>query len=140
MIDRDPGASKYPATPPPAPPRAPDANVALTGMPATTNDYPPTSRYIGVPTVRMEMPGQGEIVYLGRRFVPRGSQLAEIGRHRVEDGERLDQIAASALGDPEQSWRICDANDAVFPSELERAGRELRISLPDGIPGTSDVR
>lgn len=138
--DRDQSISRYPATMPPVSTRPPDGNAALAALPPTANDYPPTSRYAGVPTVRAELPGQGEIVYLGRRFVPAGSRFAEIGRHTVEDRERLDQIAAEALGDPEQSWRICDANDALFPGELEEPGRLLRITLPEGIPGATDVR
>ncbi len=51
------------------------------------------------------------------------------------DGERLDLIAARYLGDPEQSWRQCDANGAVRPEELEEVGRRVRITLPEGIPG-----
>ena len=92
--DRDQSASRYPATMPPVSSRPPDGNAALAGLPPTANDYPPTSRYAGVPTVRLEFPGQGEIVYLGRRFAPAGNRFAEIARHTVEDGERLDQIAA----------------------------------------------
>ena len=33
-------------------------------------------------------------------------------------GDRLDNIAARYLGDPEQFWRICDANGAMRPDEL----------------------
>jgi hypothetical protein len=58
----------------------------------------------------------------------------------VFQGDRLDNIAALYLGDPEQFWRICDANAAMRPNELtETIGRRLRITLPEGIPGTSNA-
>ncbi|MGH7229842.1 MAG: LysM domain-containing protein, partial [Nitrospiraceae bacterium] len=40
------------------------------------------------------------------------------------------------VGDPEQFWRLCDANAAMRPEELTGIiGRVLRITLPEGIPG-----
>ena len=33
-------------------------------------------------------------------------------------GDRLDNITAKYLGDPEQFWRMCDANGAMRPEEL----------------------
>lgn len=54
----------------------------------------------------------------------------------MNEGERLDQVAAKYLGDPEAFWRIADANGAMRPQALtETAGRRLRITLPEGIPG-----
>ena len=50
-------------------------------------------------------------------------------------GDRLDNITAEYLGDPEQFWRICDANATLHPAELEEVGRRLRITLSEGIPG-----
>ena len=38
--------------------------------------------------------------------------------HTVTQGERLDNITFQYLGDPEQFWRVCDANGAVRPDEL----------------------
>lgn len=55
--------------------------------------------------------------------------------HAVTQGERLDNINARYLGDPEQFWRLCDANGVLHPRELEEVGRILRITLPEGIPG-----
>jgi hypothetical protein len=58
----------------------------------------------------------------------------------VTQGERLDIIAATYLGDPEQFWRICDANNAMRPDELtETPGRQLRITLPEGIQGPAST-
>jgi len=38
----------------------------------------------------------------------------------VIDGIGLDNLHAQYLGDPEQYWRICDANAACVPAELNR--------------------
>ena len=40
------------------------------------------------------------------------------------------ETATRTLGDPEAFWRVCDANDALNPGELEQAGRRLRVPLP----------
>jgi hypothetical protein len=38
-------------------------------------------------------------------------------------------------------WRICDANRAMRPGALtETIGSRLRITLPEGIPGTEDAQ
>jgi hypothetical protein len=51
--------------------------------------------------------------------------------HPVVQDDRLDNITARYLGDPEQFWRVCDANNAMHPRELtEEIGRRLRIPLP----------
>jgi hypothetical protein len=47
----------------------------------------------------------------------------------VADGERLDLIAARFLGDPEQFWRLCDANRTLRPEDLEVAGQSIQIPL-----------
>ena len=58
----------------------------------------------------------------------------------VTQGERLDNIAANYFGDPELFWRVADANRAMHPKELtETIGRRLRITLPEGIPGTPNA-
>ncbi|HZT57821.1 MAG TPA: LysM domain-containing protein, partial [Pyrinomonadaceae bacterium] len=59
--------------------------------------------------------------------------------HTVTQGERLDQIAAQYLGDPEQFWRICDANGALRPEELLETGRRVRLTLPEGVPATPNA-
>jgi hypothetical protein len=99
-----------------------------------------TSRYFSLPTTTYETPAGETIVYLRRRFVPRPEALAPLEEHTVALGERLDTIAAARLGDPEQFWRICDANRALRPEELtETVGRRLRITLPAGVPGAPDA-
>ena len=51
-----------------------------------------------------------------------------------------DEVYGSWQRDPEQFWRLCDANAAMRPDELtESVGRRLRITLPEGIPGVSNA-
>lgn len=47
--------------------------------------------------------------------------------HVVVQGERLDHIAYRHYRDPERFWRICDANDAMWPDDLLEADRKLLI-------------
>ena len=98
--------------------------------------FPPSSRYHGVP-VRTLVDAEGRtVVYLARRFVPPAESLALLQEHTVTEGERLDNVTARYLGDPEVFWRVADANRAMRPEELmEEIGRRLRITLPEGIPG-----
>jgi hypothetical protein len=99
-----------------------------------------TSRYYGLATVTIERPDGEKIVYVRRRFVPPPERFELLQEHTVTQGERLDNITAQYLGDPEQFWRICDANGAIRPDELtETIGRRLRITLPEGIPGTPNA-
>lgn len=98
--------------------------------------FPITSRYYGIPTAQMETASGQTVVYLKRRFVPPPDRFTVIQEHQVTEGDRLDNLTAQYLGDPEQFWRICDANNALDPNELtEQVGRRLRITLPEGIPG-----
>jgi len=101
-----------------------------------TTLFPPTSRYHGIDTAVLETADGTKLVYLRRRFVPPPERFALLQEHPVTQGDRLDNLAAQYLGDPEQFWRICDANAAIRPNELiETIGRRLRITLPEGIPG-----
>ncbi|MDE2154834.1 MAG: LysM domain-containing protein [Xanthomonadaceae bacterium] len=98
--------------------------------------FPPTSRYALTPTATFVRADGTPLTYLKRRFVPAPESLALLQWHRVLQNERLDNIAAQYLGDPEQFWRLCDANRALRPQELtETVGKPLRITLPEGIPG-----
>jgi hypothetical protein len=47
----------------------------------------------------------------------------------VQSLDRLDMLAFQYYDDPEQFWRICDANLAVLPDELLEVGRRLLIPL-----------
>ncbi|HSD58378.1 MAG TPA: LysM peptidoglycan-binding domain-containing protein [Methanotrichaceae archaeon] len=93
--------------------------------------FPVTSRYHGIETAKLVTPDGREIVYLRRRFLPDGSKSAIFAEHTVTQGERLDNITARYLGDPEQFWVICDANNAMRPDDLTaEIGRKIRIPLP----------
>lgn len=101
--------------------------------------FPPTSRYAGIETAELELGPDRTVVYLRRRFVPQPERFALLQEHLVVDGDRLDNITATYLTDPEQFWRIADANAAMRPEELtETIGRRLRITLPEGVPGPVD--
>lgn len=120
-----------------------DAHQALqvllqpAGLQATL--FPPTSRYHGIETTDMETADGKKIIYIRRRFLPPPEHFALLQEHVVTQGERLDNITARYLGDPEQFWRLCDANAAMRPEELEEMNRRLRITLPEGIPGMSNA-
>jgi hypothetical protein len=94
----------------------------------------PTSRYVSSKIKKL-----GSMAYLERRLAPRPERFALLAEHTVTEGERLDHIAALHLGDPERFWQICDANAALAPEELEQTGRRIRITLPEGIPGTENA-
>ena len=99
-------------------------------------NFPPTSRYALTPTASFVRADGTPVTYLKRRFVPAPENLALLQWHQVVQGERLDNITTKYLGDPEQFWRLCDANRALRPQELtETIGGKLRITLPEGIPG-----
>jgi len=101
--------------------------------------FPITSRYYNIERAELETADGRKIVYLRRRFVPPAERFELLQEHVVTEGDRLDNITAQYLGDPEQFWRICDANNAVRPDELtEEVGRRLRITLPEGIPGNKN--
>ena len=102
--------------------------------------FPPTSRYFTVEAATREERDGRVIVYLGRRFLPQPERFALLQEHVVTQGERLDNITARYLDDPEQFWRLADANRAMRPDELtETIGRRLRVTLPEGIPGTPNA-
>jgi hypothetical protein len=100
--------------------------------------FTPTSRYYGLETAEHETADGKSIVHLRRRFVPPPERFETVAEHTVKQGERLDQIAAEYLDDPEQFWRVCDANGAVDPLELTETGRKVRITLPEGITGPAN--
>jgi hypothetical protein len=102
--------------------------------------FPPTSRYHGIDIAAFETGDGTTIAYLRRRFVPPPERFALLMEHTVVSGDRLDTVTARYFGDPEQFWRVCDANGAVRPEELtETPGKTIRITLPEGIPGASNA-
>jgi nucleoid-associated protein YgaU len=88
------------------------------------------SRYAAVEQVKITDGNGREIPYLSVRFIPAtGARVL----HSVNQGERLDHIAHRYYKDPERFWRICDANEAMWPDELvEQPGRKLLIPPAEG--------
>lgn len=104
-----------------------------------TTLFSPTSRYYGIETTMLETSEGKAIIYICRRLCPLPERFALLREHVVVQGDRLDNIAAIYLGDPEQFWRICDANAAMRPEDLIEVGRRLRITLPEGVPGMQNA-
>ncbi len=89
--------------------------------------FSPGSRYERVPTaVHVDRDGKQRPYVLLRTFPPPAPTL---GQHEFAEHDRLDLIAWRFLGDPEQFWRICDANATLQPETLELVGRRLRIPV-----------
>lgn len=100
------------------------------------NYFSATSRYSGIDTATLTTSTGKTVIYLRRRFVPAPERFALLQEHTVTQGDRLDNVTAQYLGDPEQFWRIADANRAMHPDELTATiGRRLKITLPEDIPG-----
>jgi len=100
-----------------------------------TTAFGPTSRYFGLAVLTFTDVKGDLHAYVARRFVPAPERLAVAGSYVVTEKERADAIAFATLGDPELFWRLCDGNRALRPAEIERAGRRLVITLPEGLPG-----
>jgi len=97
----------------------------------------PTSRYFNIEKTTIETGDGKTYAYLRRRFLPQPENFTTLQEHVVVQSDRIDNVTARYLGDPLQFWRVCDANRAMRPDELtEEIGRRIRITLPEGIPGT----
>lgn len=89
------------------------------------------SRYHAIETATLTSPGGRVIRYVRRRFLPQMEALPLLGTVIVSQGDRLDLLTTQVIGDPEQFWRICDANNAMKPAELmDRTGAVLRVPQP----------
>ena len=93
--------------------------------------FEPTSRYYALEDASLTSADDRIIAYKRRRFLPDGEKMPLLIEVTVTEGDRLDLITARTLGDPEQFWRICDANNAMNPSDLTaETGRVLRVPVP----------
>jgi hypothetical protein len=100
--------------------------------------FPANSRYAATETAIHTLPDGKEVLYLRRRFVPSPEAFALLQEHFVVESDRIDVLTARYIGDPEQFWRICDANRALLPDDLTAtAGDVIRITLPEGVPAPS---
>ncbi|MBE9180043.1 hypothetical protein IQ268_15845 [Oculatella sp. LEGE 06141] len=90
-----------------------------------------TSRYYTLETAIYTDADGRMLAYKRRRFLPSSETMPLLAEVVVTQGDRLDLITARHLGDPEQFWRICDANHAMNPTDLTaEIGRTLRIAMP----------
>ena len=87
-----------------------------------------TSRYASVGTAVWTAPSGSQVSYLLIRVIPQASTFSITATHVVRVGDRIDNIAYSTLGDPELSWLLADANQAMRPSDLNRP--RLVIAIP----------
>jgi nucleoid-associated protein YgaU len=89
------------------------------------------SRYAVLETAAVTTPDGRVVAYKRRRFLPQGAEMPLLVEVVVTEGDRLDLIAARTLGDPEQFWRVCDANNATNPFDLTaEPGAVLRVPVP----------
>jgi hypothetical protein len=89
------------------------------------------SRYYVLETATYVNADGESIAYKRRRFLPRGADLPLLTETRVAQSDRLDLIVDRTIGDAEQFWRVCDANDAMNPDDLTaEPGKWLRVPVP----------
>jgi hypothetical protein len=90
-----------------------------------------TSRYYNIENMTLTSADGRVVAYKRRRFLPKGEEMPLLVEVAVTQGDRLDLITARTLGDPQQFWRICDANNAMNPVTLtEKIGTKLRVPIP----------
>jgi hypothetical protein len=95
--------------------------------------FEPNSRYHTIEDAALDTKDGNRIVYKKRRFLPDWSKMTVIQEVKVNEGDRLDRISARVIGDPEQFWRICDANNVMHPLEItSEAGKSFKIARPWG--------
>lgn len=103
-----------------------------------TTDFAPDSRYYGLARRTFTAKDGRQVPFVSRRFAPPPESFATLSYRTVAEGERLDQIAAQTSGNAEAFWMHCDANRSIWPEELEATGTQLRLTLPQGVPGPED--
>jgi hypothetical protein len=93
--------------------------------------FEPTSRYYNVETAELTAADGRVVPYKRRRFLPQGDALPLLVEVTLNQGDRLDVIAGRTLGDPQQFWRVCDANNAMNPFDLvAEPGSVVRVPVP----------
>ena len=96
--------------------------------------FDPSSRYAGIEDASFDNKDGEKIVYKRRRFLPSVDDMIFLQEITITGGDRLDRIATRIAGDPEQYWRICDANNNTrHPLEItSEPGSVIRIARPWG--------
>jgi nucleoid-associated protein YgaU len=86
------------------------------------------SRYQKVGTDEIEHESGRVVKYKMTRITPRARIVST---HVVRSWERLDHIASAVYADPTAFWRICDANDALWPEDMQEPGTVLLVPSED---------
>lgn len=90
-----------------------------------------TSRYSPLETAEYLTADGRKLAYVRRRFLPQGQKIPLLQEVTVLESDRLDLITHEGLGDSEQFWQICDANNTMNPDELTaEIGQVVRIPVP----------
>ena len=90
-----------------------------------------TSRYYNLKTAQYTTADGRKIAYKRRRFLPQGQTMPLLQEVMVVEGDRLDLITHNTLGETEQFWQVCDANNTLNPTELTaEIGETIRIPMP----------
>jgi hypothetical protein len=98
--------------------------------------FPPDSRYYGLPLRKVTTADGREVAYVGRRFLPPLDAYETFAIHEVREGDRLDLLACRYFADPEQGWRIPEANAVRDPrTVLSAAGSRIAIAVASTIVG-----
>jgi hypothetical protein len=89
------------------------------------------SRYVKLQNRSLTAKDGATIIYKERRFLPQGDKIPILQQVSVMAGDRIDLVTSRTLGNPEQFWRVCDANNAMYPLNLTfEPGRVLLIPVP----------
>lgn len=105
-------------------------DALLSNAAAVPARFPPNSRYNGLPTLTHVFPDGRAVAYVTRRFIPGPEYYLLAREHLVVQGDRLDLLAARHLADPEQWWKIADANVALVPEALtDETGETVAIAI-----------
>lgn len=98
--------------------------------------FPADSRYHGKPLQRMILADGREVAFVGRRFLPPLGSYELVAVHEVQGGDRPDLLAAQYFADPEQGWRLAEANAIRDPRlVLTEAGSRIAIAAASTIQG-----
>ena len=111
-------------------------DALLANTTAQTPRFAPNSRYYGLPTLTHVFADGRAVAHVTRRFIPAADSLLTVREHLVVQGDRLDLLASNYLADPEQWWKIADANVTLVPEQLtDEAGETLQVAFPGALGG-----
>lgn len=91
----------------------------------------PQSRYARTPVTQYTTPEGRRVACFSPRLVPLGRTLPVLGTIEITPLDRIDRLAARALGDPRQFWRLCDANDVIDPIAFAQAPGDVIVPEPE---------